>query len=497
MKRIITSLLALAMLFSIITLASCAKQENEPPVGEHITIPKTYLDNLPEYLSFADALENQKTVTFAYVEGTNGTFTARSIKVEEITGDSVDTKLYERNETIQRRFGIIIEALPVATSINGLQNAVKPILQAGDPDYDIIAGYQYYDLNLVEQAFLIDISTLDQYEADYIDIEADYWATDYIKNMHCGNSIFWLSGDISLRFVGGQYCTFVNSRIYDSVLKEKYGSIYNIVNEGKWTLDMFSEMASLCYRDLNTNDKPDLDDILGSITAVGNDMSDAFAVGAGVTWSTRNADGTISVTLGGTRTMEFAAKYYNIVKSSWFLAPPNSDSVTEMTTFANGTVAFTVNKLYQSEVYLREMNDDFYIIPTPKFNEAQSEYRTALHDGNTIFGITYCSDAIPAAAVALEAMSAESLRIVTPEFYEFALKFKYTRDDEASEMIDLIKQCAYSDFVFVWGGSLNNATHFFRNPTPNPLSQYKKMESNLLTNLNTLIETLSANNTYE
>ena len=138
------------------------------------------------------------------------------------------------------------------------------------------------------------------------------------------------------------------------------------------------------------------------------------------------------------------------------------------------------------------MSDNFYIIPTPKFDATQEDYRTALHDGNTIFGISYCSDAIPAAAVALEAMSAESLRTVTPEFYEIALKFKYTRDDEASEIIDLIKQCAYSDFVFVWGGSLGNATHFFRTPMTNPASTFRKLQNSLTRKLNELTEDLSA-----
>lgn len=492
MKRIITAFLALTLMLSIVALASCAEKETKNPNNSNQNDSRIYLDNIPDDVNFADAAENEKTVTFVYVEGTNGTFTQRSISVEEITGDTVDTKIYDRNQTISNRFGIEIESICASSSISGLQGAINPILQAGDPDYDIIAGYQYYDLKIAQNGYVLDINTLDQYGADYIDIEQDYWATDYIKNMHYGEPIYWLSGDLSLRFVGGQYCTFVNSRIYDSVLGEKYGSIYSIVKEGKWTLDMFTEMASLCYRDLNSNETADLEDILGSITAVVNDMSDAYAVGAGVTWSVRNNDGTISITLGNTHSMNFAAKYYDIINSEWFFNCPRSDSVTEMTTFANGTVAFTVNKLYQSEVYLREMSDNFYIIPTPKFDATQEDYRTALHDGNTIFGISYCSDAIPAAAVALEAMSAESLRTVTPEFYEIALKFKYTRDDEASEMIDLIKQCAYSDFVFVWGGSLGDATHFFRTPMTNPASTFRKLQNSLTRKLNELTEDLSA-----
>ncbi len=492
MKRIITALLAVTMVFSVICLASCAeKQTTTDTNNDNVVSGDIYLDNIPEDVNFANADETERTVTFVYVEGKNGTYTARSIKVDDLTGDSVDTKIYERNKTIESRFGITIESIMQGDAINTLQSNISSVLQAGDPDYDVIAGYQFFDLNMATLGYVLDINTLDQYGANYIDIEADYWATDYIKNMHYGDPIYWLSGDLSLRFVGGQYCTFVNSRIYDSVLKEKYGSVYDIVKEGRWTLDLLGEMAALCYRDLNTNEKPDEADVLGMVVEVGQDMSDGIAIGAGVTWSVRNPDGSISVTLGGPRTMEFSSKYYQMINSGYFYNPASSDSVTQMTVFKNGNVAFTINKLYQSEVYLREMEDNFYIIPTPKFNQTQTEHYTGLHDGNTIFGITYCSDAIAASAVALEALAAESLRTVTPEFYEFALKFKYTRDDEASEMIDLIKECAYSDFVFVWGNSINKITHFFRTPNPNPTSAYKKQEGNVTKALAELLESLS------
>lgn len=492
MKKIITALLAISMVFTVFCLASCANNQTSNQNNcNNNNNNEVYLDHIPDDVNFEEEDDSQRTVTFAYTEGNNGTYTGRSIKIDDITGDSVDAKIYERNQTIEARFGIIIESIQAGTSITDLQSRINSSIIAGDPDYDVIAGYQFFDLSMATLDLILDINTLADYGADYIDIEADYWATDYIRNMHNGEPIYWLSGDFSLRFIGGQYCTFVNSRIYDAVLKEKYGSIYDIVKEGKWTLDLLNEMAGLCYRDLNTNEKADEEDVLGMIIEVGQDISDGIAVGAGVTWSVRNPDGTVSLTLGNPRSMDFASKYYSMINSEYFYTPANSDSVTQMTVFSNGNAAFTINKLYQSEVYLREMSDDFYIVPTPKFNEDQTQHYTALHDGNTIFGITYCSDAIPAAAVALEAMAAESLRIVTPEFYDFALKFKYTRDDEASEMIDLIKECAYSDFVFVWGNSISKITHFFRTPMPNATSPYKKTEPTLLVQLRVLLSSLS------
>lgn len=142
MKRIITAFLAVVLVFSIVVLASCAEKDNQNQNNTNQGNDRTFLDNIPDDVDFADAAENERRVTFVYVEGTNGTFTQRSIAIEEITGDTVDTKIYERNKTIQNRFGIEIESVCASASISGLQSSINPVLQAGDPDYDIIAGYQ-------------------------------------------------------------------------------------------------------------------------------------------------------------------------------------------------------------------------------------------------------------------------------------------------------------------------------------------------------------------
>ena len=132
-----------------------------------------------------------------------------------------------------------------------------------------------------------------------------------------------------------------------------------------------------------------------------------------------------------------------------------------MPAFAQGTVAFTVNKLFQSEVYLEEM-DDFYIIPAPKFDETQETYITSIHDGVTIFGITNCTSKVRQAAAALEFLCAYSHQLVAPEYYEGALKGRYTRDPQAAEMIDLIHSNVTTDFAIAWGASINNIGHIYR-----------------------------------
>ncbi len=492
MKHWISCFLSISLLASALGMAACASRGGNGDQTQMTGDKKgAFLDNLPVELSFAELSDEERTVTFAYVEGPNGDYTKRSILVEDLTGDAVDAAIFQRNQTVEQRLGVKIEAIEVGTSAKALTSAVTASLSAGDPDYDVIAGYQYYDLGLASTGFLLNINSLDQLGADYIDYNADYWSTDYINAISYNDCVYWLTGDLSLRYLSGMYCTFVNSRIYEQSLQSKYGNLYELVKGGKWTLDMLNVMAADCYKDINGNDTTDEEDQLGLVIEVKHDMSDAMAIGSGCTFSKKNADGSVTLTLGEERTFDFLSKYVDIINSEYFYGPPSSDSVNQMLLFAGGSVAFTVNKLFQSESYLRDMTDDFYIIPVPKYDETQSNYVSAIHDGCTIFGLTYCSDSTAASAATLEALAAESARTVTPEYYDLALKYKYTRDDGAAEMIELIHDTPFSDFVYAWSDSLNEVGHFFRMyQTKSASSAYKKMASAVNVKLEELINSL-------
>ncbi len=414
-RKVISLLLAVLMLSGTAGLIACTDTADSKTPGDPANSNSQYADNLPEGLSFADQAEEQRTVTFAYVEGSNGFFTERSIVADADSSDKVDTAVYARNKSIEDRLGVTIDAIKVSDSFQGLRGAVEASLNANDPEYDIIAGYQYFDIGLAADGFLLNLNTLadDPFNAPYIDLSRDYWSSDYISALSYKDAIYWITGDLSLRFLGGMYCTFVNGDIYDRYLKETYGDIYQIAREGKWTLDKLAEMAALCYKD-DGNDITDENDQLGFVLET-EDPVDGMAFGSAIRFSNKNADGSISVILNNENTIKFCDKMYDIYQSNYYYAPQNSDSINQMTMFAQGNVAFTVNKIFQAEVYLREM-ENYYIIPTPKLNEDQQNYSTGIHDGCTIFGITYCSDAVPAAAALLEAMAAESGRSVTPEY---------------------------------------------------------------------------------
>ena len=486
MKRIATILLAALLLITSISCVACADNGNQQSTDGNKD--RLYLDNLPDDLDFEG-----KEIVIVYAEGGGYNFTQRSIEPDEDSADNVDRKIYERNTTIETRLNVDVVALQASSTIRDLQNAITSSLAAASGEYDVIAGYQYYDINLAAKGYLINFNDLgkgDYADAGYIDMDADYWSKSYIDSISYNGSTYWITGDLALRYLGGMYCTFVNASIYDEKLKEEYGDIYTLAKEGKWNLDLLNEMAGKCYEDLGV-EGTDEEDVLGYAYEI-NDPIDGIAMAADVDFSTEDFDGSMRMELRSPRSITFVEKLDTLLHSNYTLLVGHSDSANVMNAFASGNIAFHVNKLFQAETYLRDMESNYYIIPAPKLNADQPNYVTGIHDGCTLFGIPFDAPDVAASAATLEALAAESLRIVTPEYYESSLKFKYTRDDTAAEMIDIMRANAESNFAAAWSASCNDIAQYFRNNSyaSNAASQMKKISDAADTKLQELLATL-------
>lgn len=480
MRKIIALVLILASLMLLV--CACAEKEDNTPSANNPNNPTNpWIDNLPEL-----DLE-QADIKFVIGEADPPqTLSARSIHVDVDDGDIVNSAIYNRNQMIEDRFNCQISLVNAVQG--GMQSAVTPSLMAGDDDYDILGARQHDDIDLCLDGYCLNLNTLSEYNADYIELDQPWWGTEYIDKMTYQDHLYWITGALSLRYISGANCLFVNTELYQKHVEETHGDIYEIVKEGNWTLDLMAEMASLSYSDSNGNDKSDSGDIFGLYLPIGADMPDAFAYAYGIHYSHENADGSLSFNLVDTNYdyLTFMSKMSDIYTSEY-----SFHSNGKVPEFIDGEVLFRVERIQSAELSYREMEQDFYIIPLPK-KDTSSEYATTIHDGNLLFGISYCTPQIAEAAAVLEAMAAESYNNVMPAYYDTALKYKYTRDDNAAEMIDLIRDSITTDFCFIWGEYLGTLFFTRRNINANVTSSLKKNKSTFLGNFNKLIEEFEA-----
>jgi hypothetical protein len=133
--------------------------------------------------------------------------------------------------------------------------------------------------------------------------------------------------------------------------------------------------------------------------------------------------------------------------------------------FARGDAAMATLRILELESeMMRGMEDEFGVVPMPKFDEAQTEYRTLLHDQFTVFSVlnTVTEDRLDEVGAVLEAMASVSYKTVRPAYYETTLRTKIAKDPQSAEMFDLIIDNVYMDAGILYTIALNTFHNTFR-----------------------------------
>ena len=175
-RKFLSSVICLLIAASTVFAVSCADKEgsstnsgngtktdtppSDPGSTENLTFPEDQLN-----LHFTDAETGDvQQIVFAYSESgeTGENFTLRSIEpdVEDTTVDSVDSALTDRNHTIEQAYNVDIVAEEASDSIQGLESTIQTQMSAMDPYYDVIVGYQYYDMSMAAQGWLLNYADM-------------------------------------------------------------------------------------------------------------------------------------------------------------------------------------------------------------------------------------------------------------------------------------------------------------------------------------------------
>jgi hypothetical protein len=121
---------------------------------------------------------------------------------------------------------------------------------------------------------------------------------------------------------------------------------------------------------------------------------------------------------------------------------------------------------------LREQSSEdteYGILPYPKYDENQEEYRTA--DGNcTVYAAVPKNASDPEfSGEMLDALGAAGKSIVYPAYYITTLKGKTAQDPESVAMLDKIRDTMYFTFADVHSGVLDAISSKFGDPLlPSP-----------------------------
>ena len=456
MKKLLCGLLC------VIFLASCSdtglSKEPEAPESSAISpdpvlaeteIPETEMSapSYPAGLSFDGA-----DFTFGVVVNTNA---RNAILMEEMTGEVLNDAQYttvaETNEALNVKIGeyTMTTGYPAA-------NGIIPLITAGD------------DVVQVANVYCVDAPTLmgngyarDYAEIPYIDLTKPWWVEAYTNGVNLNGSVMTVCGDCALSSFSNANVIFFNKSVMDD---RSIAYPYDDALEGKWTLDKMLSLSESVTADLDGDGKISLDDLHG-LCAYNNSIQPFFSA-CGLAYTEENEDGIRVLLTPSERLLDAADRRNAFCHTDSFIDSNSAYQMTGVNTepamhehFKEGKYLFMGLVLEGIEA-LRDMEVDFGILPYPKYDEEQSRYYTTILRRYTVSAVPISASSADNSALILEALSSEGYRSVIPRYYEIALKGKYVRDESSSQVLDLIKDSLYLEFVDLYYNDLGFSDFF-------------------------------------
>ncbi|MHB1153011.1 MAG: hypothetical protein ACYCWE_18270 [Eubacteriales bacterium] len=168
-----------------------------------------------------------------------------------------------------------------------------------------------------------------------------------------------------------------------------------------------------------------------------------------------------------------------------------------ITVFKESGAMFTTTWLGNAFSTFRDMEDDYGILPYPKFDDNQEIYMTRAMDNYSVLGIPITAQNLEFISIITEALNAESYKSLFPVYYTQALQNKFARDVESIEMIDLLMAGRTFDFCTLFSANIPGMPWLFRSLVASKstdfASQYAKSEKGAISGLNKVISTYEAN----
>ena len=444
MKKTLAAILAALMLAG--SLTACATGDDTPddtktPAQTTAAIEDdTELkDSLPDDLDYGG-----KEITIIS-RGRLGWF-HDEILVEKLKSDPVNDAIYERNKLVESRLNVKLTNLPDdSIGAEAVPDKVTTSVKAGTDEYQIMVAASYTTADTSLSGVFANLA-----DTEYIDLEMPWWSQGYNQAIRYGGLQLSATGSMLISTYRLAFTTVFNKNLFTEA-NQPY--LYDTVEEGKWTLDKQLSLVPLFHRDNGNGIQDEEGDIYGFIS---NDYIsvDPYWSACRMDFLGRDDDGGYALVLDTGKIHDVSEKvlhlYHNTDGGAYILPHEDGDHEQEIMRemFAEGRSAMATLRIIELESsVVRNTSQEYGVIPMPKFDERQQDYRTFLHDQFSVVAIptTVVDERLDMVSAVVEAMASASYRIVRPVYYEEPLRTKLVQDPQSALMMDLITEGIYID----------------------------------------------------
>jgi len=486
MKNI--KIIALIMLACLIFTACSSNAAN--PTKENQSSPETITEDAETTtVSYYETLGSRdfKGDTFTILDAVHHPHLQINFAVEEgLNGDPINDALFNRDKLIEEKYNVNIKYIQMVGQSPGCVALEKSVL-AGERSYDMIVspvlGNSLASISMRNVLY-------NMMEMPYLSLQSPWWSKLIYESLQYNNKLFYNGGDIFLP----SYSKCPAVMIFNQKLLQDYGienNLYNLVFDGKWTLDVLERLTKDLNQDLDMNGKMHADNDFFGLISQNNDVTMGFYLaGLGMNFSTV-ANGVINVNLTSESNLNKIDKLTQMLEK--IIYKDQNDIIHKA--FKENRAVFLVHCMETPQMSLRDMEADYGILPMPKWDENQESYVSFINAwGSGFVGIPLNAD-IEKSAFLTEAMAYSGYEMLRRPVYDITLKAKGTRDEESERIIDIILETGYLDLnsVYDFGGTLNMLLSTIIDKKPF-VSAYEKKEAVIQKDIDKFINAMSVDN---
>lgn len=455
--KLLSLVLACLLLLPVFSLVGCDKKP-ESPVTTDPSAPVSGTETsetaapADDYTAPDEDMDGYEFI--AYEVMFNETEFVNDFRVAEDAVTVIDQAIFNRNTAVEDKYKIkISEVYKKGDKTDGTTAGYGGLIQlqtSGDTPYDCAVLPGYDCAKLAHSGALTDLAS---FAPSVLDFSHSWWDQQAREAFTIKDMLFFTTGDFSVDIPNATVVVTFNKNL---AKQHEINDLYQLVEDGKWTMDKWMEYSSLVHEDLDGNGLLTEKDLYGSL--LWDDSIYAAVNAAGERCCDLDEDGNLILTIGTERLVSAFQKYVEFAKTESCLryqqkfnettgegtSSPFAGHETRM--FPNDQGLFLITAISVVTRNFRDMDTDYGILPMFKYDEAQDRYYNNIAPWSSRFLCmpVNLEDADRSAKI-LEAIGHFSTKTVMNAYYEKTLHGSTVRDEESLPMLELINKTRMYD----------------------------------------------------
>ena len=381
---------------------------------------------------------------------------------DELTGESVQDNVFERNHTVEEMLSVKLDYQPLDLNYDQVQPYVANLVVSGDTSIDFYVNDQLGLLNCAMNGYLLDLADKANFQDYWFDFDSGAYYADYMKNLSLGSQRFLMTGDYFIDTLRAAHVLYLNKNICADVAGSP-DAVYDMVLEGSWTLDKFNDLVDAAYSDANGNSTADDEDRYGLSGHSKGWSAPYYTFYYSTDSHVVDFDDAGMPYINEANVDRMSLVSEKLIRLDSSQGMYKTSSVAEsLKKFVDGQSMFTmfqkVGDIEQGSI--REF-DGMGVVPYPKLDESQAAYRTLVHDTAGLGAVpaTTVGEAASAVSAVVQVMATHAHAYLLNDYYEVALKNKYAQDRTSARMLDMVVAGISAPFEFAYELGFGDASY--------------------------------------